>query len=104
MRPSASLPTHGRPNSALMADAVELEQRVGPIPLSLCAFWQVVGTVSLIGRAPEGWPDYSDPLFVSPPDYGLFEVRERESGEDSEGTFMCGLAPDVLHKDNISGG
>jgi hypothetical protein len=102
--PPATLPAHGRPNTALLADVVELEQRVGPIPLSLRAFWQVVGTVSLIGRAPDGWPDYSDPLFVSPPDYGLFEVREREMGADSEVTFMCGLAPDVLHKDNISGG
>ena len=65
--PSATLPAHGRPDAALLADVVELEQRVGPIPLSLRAFWQVVGTVSLIGRAPKGWPDYSDPLFVSPP-------------------------------------
>ena len=102
--PSASLPAHGRPDGALLADVVELEQRVGPIPLSLRAFWQVVGTVSLIGRGPEGWPDYSDPLFISPPGYALIELLERGSGEESERTFMCGLAPDVLHKDNVSGG
>lgn len=102
--PLATLPAHGRPDTALLADVVELEQRVGPIPLSLRAFWQVVGTVSLIGRALEGWPDYGDPLFVSPPDYALFELRKHGPGEDSGGTFMCGLAPDVLHKDNLSGG
>jgi hypothetical protein len=102
--PSATLSIHGRPASALLADVVELEQRVGPIPMSLRAFWQVVGTVSLIGRAPEGWPDYGDPLFVSPPDYALFELCKRGSREASDETFMCGLAPDVLHKDNVSGG
>jgi len=100
--PSVTLPVHRRPDPALLADVVDLEQKVGPIPLSLRAFWQFVGTVSLIGRAPEGWPDYSDPLFVSSPDYGLFELRERDP--DEEGVFMCGLAPDVLHKDNVSGG
>jgi hypothetical protein len=100
--PPATLPAHGRPDTALLANVVELEQGVGPIPQSLRAFWQVVGTVSLIGRAPEGWPDYSDPLFVSPPDYALFELRQR--GPGGEGAFMCGLAPDVLHKDNVSGG
>jgi hypothetical protein len=97
---SATFPVHGRPDTALLADVAELEQRVGPIPLSLRAFWHIVGTVSLIGRASEGWPDYSDPLFVSPPSYVLSELRER--GPD--GVFMCGLAPDVLHKDNVSGG
>jgi hypothetical protein len=102
--PSATTPVHGRPDTALLADVVELERRVGPIPLSLRAFWQVVGSVSLIGRAPEGWPDYSDPLFVLSPGYALSEFRERGLGEDSEGVFMCGLAPDVLHKDNVSGG
>ena len=96
--PSVTLPVRRRPDSALLADVVDLEQRVGPIPLSLRAFWQVVGTVSLIGRAPEGWPDYTDPLFVSSPEYALFELRER--GPGGEGVFMCGLAPDVLHKDN----
>jgi hypothetical protein len=100
--PSVTLPAHSRPDSALLADVVDLEQRVGPIPLSLRAFWHVVGTVSLIGRAPEGWPDYTDPLCVAPPEYGLSELREREP--DEEGDFMCGLAPDFLHKDNVSGG
>ncbi len=100
--PSVTLPVHRRPDPALLADVVNLEQRVGPIPLSLRTFWQVVGAVSLIGRAPEGWPDYSDPLFVSPPDYALFELREGDP--DEKGVFMCGLAPDVLHKDNVSGG
>jgi hypothetical protein len=105
--PSVPLPAHRRPDPALLADVVDLEQRVGPIPLSLRAFWQVVGAVSLIGRGPEGWPDYSDPLFVSSPEYGLFELREEGPGEEGpgeEGVFMCGLAPDVLHKDNVSGG
>jgi hypothetical protein len=100
--PSVTFPAHRRPDSALLADVVDLEQRVGPIPLSLRAFWQVVGTVELIGRAPEGWPDYTDPLVVLPPEYALSELREW--GLDGEGAFMCGLAPDVLHKDNVSGG
>ncbi|GGF20931.1 hypothetical protein GCM10011611_28770 [Aliidongia dinghuensis] len=102
--PAATLRAHGHPDATLLADVLELEKRVGPIPLSLCAFWQVVGTVSLIGCAPEGWPDYSDPLFVSPPDYALLDLLDWEQSGNPDGVFMCPLAPDVLHKDNVSGG
>jgi hypothetical protein len=99
------LPVRAEPDAALLANIDALELLAGSIPLSLRKFWEVVGAVSLIGRGREGWPDYSDPLFVSPPDYALFTFRQlSKSDSDLLDPFLCGLAPDVLHKDNISGG
>jgi hypothetical protein len=99
-------PARAKPNAALCADVDALEFLAGPIPLSLRKFWEVVGTVSLIGRGREGWPLYSDPLFVESPGYAVSQFRqltEEEAGELLD-PFFCCLAPDVFHKDNISGG
>ncbi len=104
----AAPPSRSRPDAALLADIDALERLTGPIPLSLRAFWKVVGTVSLIGRGREGWPDYGDPLVVSPPGYAVSEFRglsaDAEDSAELLDPFVCGLAADVLHKDNISGG
>ena len=76
--------------------------------MSLVAFWEVVGSVSLIGSCRDGWPDYSDPLFVEGPRGGIVDFHDRH-GDDvydpaAGDTFLCPIAPDVLHKDNVSGG
>src|SRR6476661_4688879 len=44
----------------------ELEAEAGPLPLSLVAFWQEVGSVDFVGMHP-GWPGGLDPLVVYPP-------------------------------------
>jgi hypothetical protein len=86
----------------------ELEERTGPLPLSLAAFWQEVGTVDLVGMHPS-WPDGLDPLVVYEPEGAIsdldnWEMLVEEGEEDGSGQFEAGLAPDDLHKDNTSGG
>lgn len=86
----------------------ELETLVGTIPLSLKVFWQVVGSVNLIGFHPN-WPDFSDPLVVEPietafSEYNYWRERYEDEGPDEAGTFVLPIAPDVFHKDNVSGG
>jgi hypothetical protein len=87
--------------------AVEaLKVRAGPIPVSLAAFWREVGSIDLVGMHP-GWPELLDPLVVDPPGAVLaaFEEWEEYADEDErEEGFVAELAPDALHKDDISGG
>ncbi len=92
-----------KPHAGLMPDALALHEAVGPLPLSLRIFWEVVGEVSLVGLAPDGgMPDYADPLWVEGPAIGLADLADAEFSDD-EG-FFCPIAPDLLHKDNVSGG
>jgi len=89
------------PSAAMRADQAELEAQAGPLPLSLAAFWQEVGAVDLVGRG-RGWPDGLDPLVVDPPEGALSFLFDEEAGE--AGQMFAALAPDDLHKDNVSGG
>jgi hypothetical protein len=98
-----------KPDAEFRAHIAELERFAGAIPLSLMAFWDVVGRVSLIGRARGGWPEYGDPLVVEAPTAGLADFHDwrvdLEMGEHAtDEVFLCPIAPDVLHKDNVSGG
>jgi hypothetical protein len=85
-----------------------LEDRVGPIPISLFAFWQEVGSVDLVGMR-FSWPEGLDPLVVYEPEVAISDLDEWEIDVE-EGIvkdpwrFKAGLAPDELHKDNVSGG
>lgn len=85
------------PSEAMRADRKELETEAGPLPLSLVAFWEEVGAIDLVGMHPS-WPDGLDPLVVDPPEGALSYLDD-----EGEGIFV-GLAPDDLHKDNVSGG
>lgn len=85
------------PSARMQADIDELESEAGPLPLSLVAFWQEVGSVDLVGMRPS-WPTGLDPLVVDPPEGPLSDLYDK--GED----VFVALAPDDLHKDNISGG
>lgn len=88
------------PTRMLRATVAQLEKEAGPLPLSLVTFWQEVGAVDLIGMRPE-WPTGSDPLVVYPPDATLSCLYDVD---DEENEAFGVLAPDDLHKDNISGG
>ena len=62
-----------------------------------------------IGRVRGGWAEYSDPLYVEEPRGGIGEFRYWQEGAGwsagaPDGPFLCPIAPDVLHKDNVSGG
>jgi hypothetical protein len=82
----------------------QLERLVGNLPLSLRAFYDVVGAVDLLGRHPNLTPRDSsiapDPLVV----FGVEEaLAEAESNDDDERDVVT-IAPDDLHKENVSGG
>jgi hypothetical protein len=93
------------PSEAIRADCTELESQAGPLPLSLVAFWHEVGSVDLVGMHSK-WPDGLDPLVVDPPEGALSFLCETEEDDDEgEGSaWFAALAPDDLHKDNVSGG
>ncbi len=88
-------------------DAIERWEGSGPVPLSLRAFWEIVGQVDLIGFHP-GWPRMLDPLVVDSPESAPFDHKEWisfvQEGDPEAGPFRISLAPDVYHKDNYSGG
>jgi hypothetical protein len=88
-------------SDAKRADMSELEAEAGPLPLSLVAFWQEVGSVDFVGMHPE-WPNGLDPLVVIPPDGALALLYEEDGDEGVE--WFAGLAPDDVHKANESGG
>jgi hypothetical protein len=91
------------PSKQFQVDLDELESEAGPLPLSLKAFWQEVGAVDFVGMHP-AWPDGLDPLVVYPPEGALDSFYGLE-GDFPEGKKGFGsLAPDDLHKDNVSGG
>lgn len=91
------------PSDRTRSDCADLEARVGTLPLSLAAFWQEVGSVDFVGMHPS-WPAGLDPLVVYPPEAALSDLDSGEADEDISPQFEATLAPDDLHKDNISGG
>jgi len=96
------------PSEAQCGALAKLEDRVGPIPISLFAFWREVGSVDLVGRR-FSWSSRLDPLVVYKPEVAIFDLDDWEIDlEEGVGKdlwrFKAGLAPDELHKDNVSGG
>lgn len=90
-----------------------------PLPPSLVAFWEIVGGIDLVwdyngeDAAPSLGVDLAmeemDPLAIDPPGvapYLLEDWDEQRRGVDPElvEPFQLELAPDRLHKANISGG
>jgi hypothetical protein len=73
----------------------ELDKQAGPVPLSLRAFYEIVGEVDLIGHHPHISPE-ADPLVVFPLEAMLQEI--------DEGDGSIAIAPDHYHKADISGG
>jgi hypothetical protein len=96
-RRSYRMPPLTPPSARMHADVEELEAEAGPLPLSLRTFWQEVGSVDFVGMHP-AWPDGLDPLVVDPPEGPLSDLFEDEN------EIFAALAPDDLHKDNVSGG
>jgi hypothetical protein len=83
----------------------EIEKRVGMLPLSLRAFYEVVGSVDLMGQhptlAPRGGSISSDPLVVYAVQDALADAEQIDSDDDDRHVV---IAPDDLHKANVSGG
>jgi hypothetical protein len=95
-----------------------LDERFGPVPMVLSSWLRLVGDVWLVGSHPE-WPESSaaDPLVleVEGSRYPGMSMRQHYENEfdawqewaddnpDAEG-FALPVAPDALHKANVSGG
>jgi hypothetical protein len=114
----------GKLRSSLDANDVQLIARIerltqGPIPPSLVAFWQVVGAVDLVWdynneeEPPDLLPGFQldslDPLFVDRPSGFSYQFQDWEhdvamTHPELLDPFSLALAPDDLHKANISGG
>lgn len=95
------------PQVAPALDAAEAV--IGRLPLSLRAFATEVGDVSLLGEHEEWDVEYPDPLVVAAaPPLLLEEHAERVAmdwfAETGEERFPMPLAPDALHKADVSGG
>lgn len=86
-----------------------LEREIGLLPLSLRAWFEEVGQVNLNGNHPQWTFEYPDPLVIDAPvEYIKSEYeawsRDRGTGWDRGSTFEVPVAPDYLHKANVSGG
>lgn len=105
-KPKAHLP-HVPPRADVCATIAEVEAVAGgPIPLSLRAFFEVVGEVNFNGDhpslAPKGSQFAPDPLMVCSADDALAMLDSFDRDEDDP--LLIEFAPDALHKANISGG
>jgi hypothetical protein len=104
------LPGPSRDVDAIIAS---IEKLVGPLPAVLALFYRTVGSVDLRGRHP-GWfgCDYPDPLVVDPIAAVLEEAEEYAQLENPKGNYWASdsgifrvpIAPDALHKADVSGG
>jgi hypothetical protein len=76
----------------------------GPLPISLRAWYEQVGGVSLMGSHdvlnPKDSQTAADPLVVS----SLGDLLEMVDDEGGDGEIGLWIAPDDLHKANVSGG
>ncbi len=95
------------PGADVRSKVAELESVIGgPIPLSLRAFFEVVGEVNFNGDHPSLAPKDSDvtpdPLMVCSVEDAIAMIESEDRDEDEP--LLIDFAPDALHKANISGG
>ena len=97
---------HVPPGLDAQRQVAAFEKQYGALPLSLRAFYEVVGEVNLVGHHPTldppNNPITTDPLVVYGLDEGALEYDEE--GEEVGDPVAITIAPDDLHKANISGG
>jgi hypothetical protein len=105
------------PSPTAAKHAEWLELNFGPLPLTLLSWIRLVGDVWLVGTHPE-WPTSADadPLVIqiegshfpeSPIQDHFTSTWEQWRDDDEDpmrGAFILELAPDRLHKANVSGG
>jgi hypothetical protein len=94
---------HVPPTSDVLDRIAEIEAKVGPMPLSLAAWLELVGSVDFRGRHDDiavEHPNYPDPLVVSPAEWLLTYDQENWYRH----RYRLDIAPDEYHKEDISGG
>jgi hypothetical protein len=91
------------PDSSVRKAIADFEKDAGSLPLSLRVFYEVVGEVNFIGTHPAIDPKGNsiaiDPLVVYGFDEGLAECDDEDDAPSA-----ITIAPDDLHKANVSGG
>lgn len=95
------------PAADAAAQIINTEAAIGPLPLSVSAFWEHVGAVDLSGSHPD-WPHrLTDPLMV---EFDASYIVDTYEDQVDQGylrrgdPFQVDFAPDDLHKADISGG
>lgn len=103
------VPVFAPPAPQVATIIARLESQVGPLPLSLRAFYEVVGTVNLVGKATVTWGRWErdlererglDPLYVDGAEalddvvtwedvYGGSTEEEDRGLDDSDGEDIC---------------
>lgn len=110
--PDGTLPYGGEPFEGPLVDPapdveeqiVLIERLVGTVPISVKAFWKIVGGVNLVGAFPAGEDANFDPLWVAPGTLEYVQEVMTKYEDDESEPFFVALAPDHFHKDNTSGG
>jgi hypothetical protein len=97
-----------RPPTDASVQLDALEREIGLLPLALRIWFEEVGQVNLNGRHHAWSFDYPDPLVVEAPvEYIRSEYEawafDRGTEWDRGTTFEVPLAPDYLHKADVSG-
>jgi hypothetical protein len=102
-------PPHVPPDPGTAKMIAKMEKLAdGPLPLSVRAFFEVVGAVNLTGEhdtlAPTDSTVLPDALVVDGAEGALYWLENIcEEDEDGSGKVIC-IAPDAFHKSNVSGG
>jgi hypothetical protein len=95
---------HEAPGRNVYKGIERLEKKTGALPLSLRAFYDVVGAVDWIGQHPSLAPENDavapDPLVIFP----LEDALQQCKAGFVEDQAAIAVAPDDLHKANTSGG
>jgi hypothetical protein len=86
------------PDPTILERIAAMESMVGALPLSLCAWYEIVGSVNLI--ADEESEGYPDPLYVESSHY-ILEYND-ESWQRER--YILDISPDEYHKEDVSGG
>ena len=92
---------HTLPETGFWNRIEAIEEKVGAVPLSLAAWYEIVGGVILISDPESEWNEtYSDPLVVFSSDY----VLEYNDDNWYRYHYELELSPDDKHKADVSGG
>lgn len=113
--PQVKTEVYSPPNQERSAALMRIEERFGPMPITLRAWFDVVGEVDLVGDHPKlaqyfdhsdtGGPQ-SDPLVVyfDPLNEDIYLDMIADDPEYAEEGFILEISPDACHKSNYSGG
>ena len=106
VKPGANVRAHVPPAKDVAKHLRKVQSKLGTLPLSLRAFYEVVGSVDLMGQhsslTPRGVSVCPDPLVVFSVEDALANAEQFEDDEEEDRYVV--IAPDDIHKAGESGG